>query len=691
LPPFTEVLKDIDSLPSNGCDSTVLGLCKVAFAQALSKEYFKVEGDAIDYSREYISDSSGLRYGALSSMIVATPLDRPADLLKHVMVWDGQSPSPYEVFPHSLVVWYDVSKNEIRWNYANVGDYNLDGEVGIPDIYEIAVNYGAIVGDGKGNDFKESWLDGNGDGEVGIPDISIIAENYLSSVGAYSLYWKVRENDPLQFLTWVPFGPGNDKYPPTFAVSKDKVHPSIQEYWPLAYVAIQVEDSSGNYEPMSETFHMSLPRIMLYCASTQGGETGRLEKFAAHVAYAADIIGDGKATSDLNPDTVFEWDFGGATEPNTATGQEVYVRLGEPGVYYGSVTATHKLGSARNEFQIVVLKRANPKPDSVWIDAFDDLDGNGVRMDIYACRISKPFRNAEVRIEFDASDITSQADIEKETSYYADATYYGRWMADTGLLEWSSDIRWEDSKIVIYTANPLVNLQTGSTNSGAIASLGLPGMPFAGRKPIKVELIAYPGLENDILEPYKISNFDGYFEWTEVSDNFPEPYVYDHVPALANNGIGAVYKQGTGTILTFTGGLLGDLNGDYVTDPVDLIPITFRYMEKDNDGLLDEIDRLLTFDNNHEIHLDAAISVISRSYLAAVTSYQVYRDGAYIGEVRVPTMRKRGQFVEPWLTFYYYDPNPPPGLHTYWFSAYNDIGNCGSYMSDRVVVNIPET
>lgn len=58
---------------------------------------------------------------------------------------------------------YDKSTDTIRWSYANVGDYDLNGQVGVPDIVPIAQLNGAIVGDGIGQDTYEEWIDRSGE------------------------------------------------------------------------------------------------------------------------------------------------------------------------------------------------------------------------------------------------------------------------------------------------------------------------------------------------------------------------------------------------------------------------------------------------------------------------------------------------------------------------------------------------
>lgn len=67
----------------------------------------------------------------------------------------------------------------LTWTEKNLGDYDNSGEVGIPDITPIALNYlrnsGTIM----------ELVDGDKSGEVGISDITPIALNYGNSIAGY--------------------------------------------------------------------------------------------------------------------------------------------------------------------------------------------------------------------------------------------------------------------------------------------------------------------------------------------------------------------------------------------------------------------------------------------------------------------------------------------------------------------------
>ncbi len=84
---------------------------------------------------------------------------------------------------------YKEGARVLTWSYVNNGDYDLSGDVGVPDITPIAQNYLALTNDDVGDDEYEAWIDRSGDGEVGIPDVTPIAENYLVNVASYAIAW----------------------------------------------------------------------------------------------------------------------------------------------------------------------------------------------------------------------------------------------------------------------------------------------------------------------------------------------------------------------------------------------------------------------------------------------------------------------------------------------------------------------
>jgi hypothetical protein len=71
----------------------------------------------------------------------------------------------------------------LAWRYRSLGDYDLNGTVGIPDITPIAMHYGEDT-----NEHPEAaHIDGSGNERVGIEDITPIAMYYGVDLAAYRI------------------------------------------------------------------------------------------------------------------------------------------------------------------------------------------------------------------------------------------------------------------------------------------------------------------------------------------------------------------------------------------------------------------------------------------------------------------------------------------------------------------------
>lgn len=77
----------------------------------------------------------------------------------------------------------DVVK--LRWREVLVGDGDYSGEVGIPDITPIALNYNKST-----SEFPAATVvDYDVNGDIGVPDVTPIALNYLNRITGYSVYY----------------------------------------------------------------------------------------------------------------------------------------------------------------------------------------------------------------------------------------------------------------------------------------------------------------------------------------------------------------------------------------------------------------------------------------------------------------------------------------------------------------------
>jgi len=135
------------------------------------------------------------------------------------------------------------STYNLTWSYKNLGDYDLNGEVGVSDITPIALNYLAKTDDDVGDDAYETWIDRSGDGEVGISDITPIAEYYLNDVVGYRVVTSDSATGGFMPIgNVVPFGEAG-VFPKVLLV------PLVTGA--LAYVSVQPVDAAGGVGQMS--------------------------------------------------------------------------------------------------------------------------------------------------------------------------------------------------------------------------------------------------------------------------------------------------------------------------------------------------------------------------------------------------------------------------------------------------------
>lgn len=96
----------------------------------------------------------------------------------------GISSGPPREIAKVTTIEYSADTWTLKFDFALLGDYDMDGEVGIPDITVVAQNFGKQVGD---DEFLK-FIDTSGDGEIGISDITEIALNYQRNVRQFVVY-----------------------------------------------------------------------------------------------------------------------------------------------------------------------------------------------------------------------------------------------------------------------------------------------------------------------------------------------------------------------------------------------------------------------------------------------------------------------------------------------------------------------
>jgi len=82
--------------------------------------------------------------------------------------------------------WEESGDLTVDFHARNIGDYTLDGEVSIPDITPIAINFNESY---TSPDDPLAPIDGDSSGEIGVSDITPIALNYQAVLAGYLLQY----------------------------------------------------------------------------------------------------------------------------------------------------------------------------------------------------------------------------------------------------------------------------------------------------------------------------------------------------------------------------------------------------------------------------------------------------------------------------------------------------------------------
>jgi len=247
------------------------------------------------------------------------------------------------------------------WRFHHSGDYDLSGDVGVPDITPIAQNYLSSTTDGV-NDRFESFIDGDSSGEIGIADITPIAENYLSIYQVCAGFFSVEPQPDASLEEWQS---GASSF------VQAMLPPPDEGFVPLT---INLDAEDDYYGQVSLTFSDSLlpesPGEYFFVVRSLADPPA----FIATAAFSVESTGPPVIESvtptagAIEQETTFEvhlasgeapftyaWDFNGAATPETSEEASPTVLLGEEGAYVVSVTVTNELGSDyfENIFEIL--------------------------------------------------------------------------------------------------------------------------------------------------------------------------------------------------------------------------------------------------------------------------------------------------------------------------------------------------
>jgi PKD repeat protein len=248
---------------------------------------------------------------------------------------------------------YSSVTGRLSWSYVNIGDYDCSGEVGVPDITPIALNYLAVV---TTPGSLEDWIDGSGDNEVGISDITPIATGYLSTVKSYRIVTCKSAVGAYKVIG----GPVDFGEPGVFPKLLNTTLPGGA----LAYIAVEPLDAAGNPGARSNVIALPLEPPSISNVNPLSGITG------AQVQFTAEATGSAPFT--------YEWSFGGGATPDTSTDESPTVTLGATSNYNASVTLTNSQGSDTFDFVLSVTATAMP-PDITQVTPLTGLTGAQVQ------------------------------------------------------------------------------------------------------------------------------------------------------------------------------------------------------------------------------------------------------------------------------------------------------------------------
>jgi PKD repeat protein len=296
---------------------------------------------------------------------------------------------------------YSEDTQELSWSYVNLGDYDCNGEVGIPDITPIAQNYLAVTNDGIGNDAYESWIDGDKSGEVGISDITPIAQGYLNNIASYQIVTCDTVDGG-----YSPIGdPVVMNYAGGFPVGVNTPLPAGA----LEFIAVEPLDSTGTAGERSDPIQIGsgiIPPNIVNIIPL-GGLTGVETQFRALVGGTQPMT--------------YNWNFGGGATPNTSTDTMPTVTLGAAGAYSASLTVTNAAGNDLFEFTLNITATA-VAPEITNVTPLGGVTGTNLQF-ISTVQGTSPFTYAW---NFGGGAVPNlSSDAEPTVTLGAAGTYYG--------------------------------------------------------------------------------------------------------------------------------------------------------------------------------------------------------------------------------------------------------------------------
>ena len=266
-----------------------------------------------------------------------------------------------------LLRWRPETR-ELHWRYANSGDYNRDGVVGLTDLAAVSGQFHAAAPfDENGPAYA---ADGDGNGEVNSADIAVIARYFQVDVQSYRIYagldpGELHQPGPdAELLGELEFADAELLDGGALQFSYTLPNQVEQAYYWVTPVSEDVEGAFSNRAAIGAP-----PEVTLVLDPSAG-----MVPFATRLDASLSTPGEGSILQ-------CEWDLDGDGLYETATGPVTVLHhvFEEPGVYSVGVKLTNSTGlasAATAQTTVEALKLDfHPWRETLEYNGFyDDLD-----------------------------------------------------------------------------------------------------------------------------------------------------------------------------------------------------------------------------------------------------------------------------------------------------------------------------
>jgi hypothetical protein len=224
----------------------------------------------------------------------------------------------------------------LTWSYRNLGDYDQNRTVGIPDITPIAMYYGADVAQVP----EAEAADGNGDGFVTVSDITPIAMHFAAEVAGYLIQQAQSEEDEFETVADIAL----PEPPEVGCITFEETIESED----CPYFRVVPVDGEGTEGAASNVvYHGAIVEPKVMGVNPRHGTADMEVTFHASVAGAEPFE--------------YDWDFGDGAVPGNSTEASPTVRLTSWGQHPASITVTNAYGSDYCGFTLSVNQGIPPQ------------------------------------------------------------------------------------------------------------------------------------------------------------------------------------------------------------------------------------------------------------------------------------------------------------------------------------------